>query len=312
MRILARKACAAEETNRRLHSDIPQTPLPPGLQDKISLLQPYIEKSDDIVKRSFSAGRGLDIEAVAVYINAVIDKNMLNEDVLRPLMLADAEYDHSQSDPLKLFQEKIVHVGNIKSIDNLNSLVHHIYDGMLVLLFNGISTVLAVEIHGGEFRAVDEPPGERTIRGSREGFVEILDVNISMIRRRLRDPNLVVKKTVVGKRTRNQVAILYVEDIASPELVAELERRLDAIDIDGIVASGYIEQFIEDQPSAIFPQVWSSERPDKLTMKLLEGRIVIIPDGTPLALSMPSLFIEFMQASEDYYERTWVRHTRDC
>ncbi|MGE5391512.1 MAG: spore germination protein [Deltaproteobacteria bacterium] len=304
MRVLPRKPLRNQPVIRREQDDISNEILPPGLEEKLSLLKPYIKNSDDIINRSFNIGMNSKLRAALIYIESGIDKQTLNEDILRPLMQADLPPDEGYADPVANIADYLLTVGDVKSTDQLKEAVHYIYDGMVMLLVDGMNQVVVVDIHDGEFRAIDEPPGERTVRGSREGLVEILDVNISMIRRRLRDPKLVVKKTMVGKRSRNPVAILYVEDIAAPELVAEVERRIAVIDTDGIVASGYIEQFIEDQPSALFPQVWSSERPDKLTMKLLEGRIVIIVHGTPLALVVPSLFVEFLQATEDYYERT--------
>ncbi len=305
MKVLPRKPPADNSVTRREHSDIPSTVFPSSLQEKIELIDPYVSKNDDIVKRTFMVGGGLNIKAQAVYINAVIDKDFINEFILRPLMHADLNAT-AGADLFEYIAERMINTGEIKNASDLYTLIHSIFDGMVAVLFDGLDKVLVIDIHGGEFRPVDEPPGERTIRGSREGLVEILDVNLSMIRRRLRDPKLVVKKTIIGKRSRNQVAILYVEDIADPNLVQELQRRLNAIDTDAIVATGYIEQFIEDSPSALFPQIWSGERPDKLTMKLLEGRIVIISHGTPLALVVPSLFIEFFQATEDYYERTFI------
>jgi len=304
MRVLPRKPLKSDSLIQRNQEEIENTTFPPGLEEKLSLIKPYINNSDDIINRSLNIGKDSKRRAVLIYIESVIAKPILNEDILRPLMLADLTPEEGSPDLAQRVADHLLMVGVVKLTDLLKETVHYIYDGMVLLLVDGMSRVLAIDIHDGEFRAIDEPPGERTVRGSREGLIEILDVNISMIRRRLRDPKLVVKKTIVGRRTRNPVAIIYVEDIASPELVAEVERRIAAIDTDGIVASGYIEQFIEDQPSALFPQVWSSERPDKLTMKLLEGRIVIIVHGTPLALVVPSLFVEFLQASEDYYERT--------
>jgi hypothetical protein len=115
-----------------------------------------------------------------------------------------------------------------------------------------------------------------------------------------------VQKTTVGRRTRTQVAVIYIEDIADPHVVEEVKQRIQSINIDGLVASGYIEQFIEDDPYSLFPQAFITERPDKAVTYLLEGRIVIIADNTPLSLVVPVLFVQFLQASEDYYERTHI------
>ena len=173
-------------------------------------------------------------------------------------------------------------------------------------MLEGSSQVLSIDIHKTHLRAIEEPPAERGLRGSREGFIESLDVNISMVRRRLRDPKLVVKKTVVGQRTRTQVALLYIEDIADPNIVKEIETRINAINVDGIAASGMLEQFIQDRPWSLFYQHRLTEKPDKAVMQILEGRVLIVVDGTPTTITAPSLFVEFFQSPGDYYERTWI------
>ncbi len=317
MRIIPRKPAPKPETASSNKSNIPENDLPLAIKEKVDMLAPYLDKSEDIIKRSFMVGSNLKIPAQAVYINQIIDTDVLNRQVLEPLMQhGGAEAEALVNNVITMLSNSSLPVGQVMKVRGLREVVHNIYDGLVVVLVDGCQEALVIDIHGGEYRAVDEPPGERTARGPREGFVENMDINISMIRRRLRDPNLVVKKTMVGRRTRTPVAILYIEDIASLDAVNDLRKRLDAIDTDGIVATGFIEQFIEKSPWSPFPQVWSSERPDRLTMKLLEGRIVLIAHGTPLAITAPTLALEFFQASEDYYERTiyssFTRFVRFC
>ena len=174
------------------------------------------------------------------------------------------------------------------------------------MLIDRVKDVLIFDIRGGEHRSPEEPPIERTLRGSREGFVEDIIVNIALIRKRLSDPNLVIEISTIGRRTKTDIAILYIDDIADPELLANIKDKIEQIDVDGIAAIGYIEQFIEDNPRSIFPQLRSTERPDKLVTELLEGKVAIVANGTPWVLIAPSQFINFMQASEDYYERIIV------
>lgn len=304
MRIIPRKPAPSKNQAQAKSAGLPDDPLPLALKDKNDILSPYLDKNEDINKRDFTLGVELKIPARAVYLNQVVDNDVLYRHVLEPLLHFPLTVQEGLTPALiNVLANSAPSVGQVSTAITLKDIIHHIFDGLLVVLVDGYQEVLVVDIHGGEFRTVNEPPGERTTRGPREGFIENLDVNISMLRRRLRDPRLVVKKTVIGRRTRTPVAYMYLEDVASPEVVENLRQRLDAIDVDGILASGYIEQFLEKSPWSIFPQIWSSERPDRLAAKLLEGRVVVIVHGTPLAFTVPTLALEWFQASEDYYER---------
>lgn len=141
------------------------------------------------------------------------------------------------------------------------------------------------------------------MRGPREGFTETLQTNISMLRRRLRSSRLRLEHFTIGRVSRTDVVIAYLKGIARPEIVEEVRRRLKRIDIDGILESGYIEELIEDHPGSIFSLITRTERPDKVAAGLLSGRVAILTDNTPFVLLVPRLFMEGLQASEDYYER---------
>lgn len=308
MRIISRKPYSDQISRVPNLQTIPDTILPVELNEKMQLLNPYINQSTDIITRFFDTDGEKPIQVQAVFVNGVIDDNIFNLHILSPLMSSfHAESKDSQAGNLadRVYREMIT-VGKVTRLQTLDLLVHNIYDGRLVLLFDTSSEFLAIDIQGGPLRALEEPNSEKTLRGSREGFIENVDVNVSLIRRRLHDHRLVVKKTTIGQRTRTPVAILYINDVADPNVVAEVFRRIDSIQTDGILATGYIEQFVEDDPYSLFPQVWNTERPDKMVAALLEGRIGIIANGTPLALVVPALFLHFLQASEDYYEKTFI------
>ena len=299
----------ADKPKNLQNVNIPDITLPENLAEKQTLLKPHIERSHDIINRPFSIGTQQPVDAYAIYINGVIDTDTFNAGILRPLMIyaEDGAKAGSQNPELpEYIARTLLTVGQFRKIDRLADLVRDIYDGMLIIMLEGSSPALAIDIHKAHLRAIEEPPAERGLRGSREGFIESLDVNISMVRRRLRDPKLVVKKTVVGQRTHTQVAILYIEDIADPNIVAEIETRINAINVDGIEASGRLEQFIQDRPWSLFYQHRLTEKPDKAVMQILEGRVLIVIDGTPTTITAPSLFVEFFQAPGDYYELTWV------
>jgi spore germination protein len=156
---------------------------------------------------------------------------------------------------------------------------------------------------GWPMRGVQEPSAETLIRGARDGFNETMKVNITLIRRRIRDPKLKVKYTQVGSRSKTDMAIMYIEDLVNKTVLDTVEKRIKNIDIEAILESSYIEEMIEDDSYSLFPQIENTERPDAAASALLE--VVIAVDNTPTVLIAPAIFVSFMQSSEDYYER-WL------
>ena len=279
--------------------------LPANITTKLNMLQKYIENSSDIIVRSFIIKAEQDINAAVIYMQGVIDTQFLNQDIIKPLMkFNEKEQSFNDNNLLDYITKRLVSIGQIKKKASLDETVQCIYDGLTVLIVNGISEVIVFDIRGGETRTLDEPLLDRTICGPREGFVESLTTNIALIRRKLRDTNLAVEKLIIGKRTRTDVAIMYIKDIANPEIVNEVLNRIKKIEMDGILSTGYINQFIEDNPRSLFPLYREIERADIAVAELLEGRVVIISDQSPLAIVYPALFVEMLQAAEDYSTKT--------
>lgn len=171
--------------------------------------------------------------------------------------------------------------------------------GKTALLTEGQDYILSTTKY--EYRAVNEPPTSVVIRGPREGFNESIKTNISLIRKRLASPNLVIKDFVAGKETKTKIKVLYLNNIVDKNVVKMLLDRLSKIDIDGVVDSYYIEKLISDKPCSLFKQVGQCEKPDIVVAKMLEGRIAIVVDGSPIVLTLPYLLIEDLQSSNDYY-----------
>lgn len=299
-----RKSPVYKSLNDRNHEK-----LSASFDSKKKVLDPYVQKNRDVIFRQITLKGDPRRRAAVVYLEGRVDKQALYEEIFKSLMLeSDAvTLQQGTADQIidKISQTSLT-IGEIKKVNLVQDMVQALFDGFTLVIVDGMAEILVVNIRGGVQRAPDEPPVERTLRGSREGFIEDLSANISMIRRRLRDPNLVIAKSIVGKRTRTELAILYIQDIADPEIVRNIKGKIDQIDVDGISAIGYIEQFIEDNRYSPFPQFKSSERPDKVVMELLEGRVAIMAAGTPWVLIAPTLFVSFLQASEDYYDRPMV------
>ncbi|MCY0875820.1 MAG: spore germination protein [Firmicutes bacterium] len=172
-----------------------------------------------------------------------------------------------------------------------------------LLLIDGEDKALALSVSGWPQRAVAEPETEAVIRGPREAFTENVRTSTALIRRRIHTPDLKMESMQIGRYTQTQVVLCYIENLASPNLIQEVKQRLNRIEIDAVLESGYIEELIEDTPWSPFPQIQNSERPDVVVSLLLEGRFAILTDGTPFALVAPIGLTGAMASPEDYYER---------
>ncbi len=195
--------------------------------------------------------------------------------------------------------------GKIRLLQGPEPAAGFLLDGNL-LLVNEAEGYFGYEIQGWLKREPKEPETERLVRGPREGFTETIDDNVGMIRRWIRDPNLKVEELRVGRRTKTRVNVMYLSGVARPGLVEEVRRRLEAIDIDGVLEAGYLEQLITDRRASFFPLVQATERSDRTASALLEGRVAILVDKSPSTLVVPVTINELYQTSEDYYFSFWV------
>jgi spore germination protein KA len=203
-------------------------------------------------------------------------------------------------------KERALTVGGVKEVADFDVLFHSLLSGDAILLFEGHTQGFAIGVREWNQRSVTEPATETIIRGPRESFTENIRTNTALIRRKIKDRNLWLETRTIGRVTQTDVSIMYIKGIASDKVIDEVRQRLDRIDIDGILESGYIEEFIQDETYTPFPTIYNTERPDVVAADLLEGRVAILVDGTPFVLTAPSLFTQFFQAAEDYYQRADV------
>jgi spore germination protein len=278
-----------------------------NLYKNIEYLDSQFKNCSDIVFRHFLIN---GTKAVLIFVDGLIDNNSIQFNALHEL-LVEAEV---KATPITQLEEKIVSISQVQELKTIGEVIQSVLDGNTVLLADRMNKALALDAKGGTMRSVAEPETEATVRGPREGFNESLRVGTSLIRRKIRSPNLKFIAKKVGAETQTNIAIAYIEGIASPDLLKEVEKRIDRIEIDGILESNYIEELIEDNPWSIFPQMQYTERPDTVAANLLEGRVAIIVDGTPFVLILPTTFWQLFQASEDYYQRyhisffiRWIR-----
>jgi len=266
------------------------------LKDNITFLKELFTDCSDVVFREFNINNK---KACLLFIDGLVDTKSIEFNALYQLL---EEIDEKQLST-DVLEKDVMSFSQVSDSDQIDTVVKKVLDGSTVLIVDSFEKAIIFDAKGGMRRAVAEPETETSIRGPREGFIESLRVNTSLVRRKIRSTTLKIISREVGTETRTGLAILYMENLASPELVNEVIKRIDRIEIDSILESGYIEELIEDSPWSMFPQIQNTERPDSAAANLLEGRVVIIIDGTPFALIAPATFWQFLQASEDYYHR---------
>lgn len=280
-----------------------------SFEHNLNTLKNILGSSTDIVYREFSFGSKMQIKAAVIFLEGMTEKSTINQTIIRPFMhdggLSGLE-DRLQSRNIDVIKDGIISVGEIKKTKSISELVDDCLSGDTIFLLEGSDEALSIQSKGWKTRGIEEPKTEAVVRGPREGFTETISINMTMLRRKIKNPNLTFETMQIGTQTKTSVCIVYLRGIANPKLIKEIKERLGRINTDSILESGYIEEFIEDAPYSIFPTVGNSEKPDKAASKILEGRAAILIDGTPFVLTVPMLFIEGFQSSEDYYSRPYL------
>jgi spore germination protein KA len=267
--------------------------------------------SDLVVKESFVRdSKGQSLRTAVLYLDGLADKQLVHEFILQPM--AQQALPETGNGIGKL--EQLITASNIRRENGRAKLMQALLYSSTLIFVEDEAEGLTVSTEGWEHRIVKEPISEAAIRGPQEAFNEVLRVNTALVRRRIKDPRLAVESLQIGTRSLTDVAVLYLQDVVNPALVREVRRRLQTIVVDGVQDSGQIEEYLEDNPLSPFPQVTNSERVDKTVASIFEGKVVVIVDGSPFALSMPATFASFLYASEDYYGKfmaaTFIRWFR--
>jgi len=271
-----------------------------NLEENITILKQIFTSDETIIFRKFESMNNDRIKCCAIYIDAMIHKELMEQHIIKPIILSNFAEDNCK-DILKVIEHKVIFSGEIKRTGIISDIIDGILYGNTVLLLNESNEVLIINTIEWKTRGIEEPVSENVVRGPREGFNESIDTNISLIRRKIISPDLKFVYKQIGTRTKTRVCICYLEGVALEPIIKEVMKRLDEINIDGILESGYIEELIRDEPLLPFKTIGSTERPDVVASKLLEGRVAVLCDGTPEALTMPYILMEAFQANEDYY-----------
>jgi len=286
-----------------------------NLEKNIKVIENAFQNCGDIVKRRFFVGEKKEIAVYMIYTDNIVNGSAIEESILTNIMNR-CRIDGKKEGMLKRLNEEVIAIGEMTEVKTFQEIFDAVLLGDTILLMDGNDIALQASTKGFPSRGVSEAKTEVVVQGPKDAFTEIGATNIVLIRRRIRDTKLKVKRTKVGKRSKTDVAILYMEDIVRKEILQEVENRINQIDIDVILDSGYIDQLLENKWLSPFPQLQMTERPDKASSALLEGRVVIVIDNTPFVVMVPATLNVFFQAAEDYYDRwgimSFIRLIRYC
>ncbi|ENH96632.1 spore germination protein [Gracilibacillus halophilus YIM-C55.5] len=277
------------------------------LNENIKNLENLLGKPDDLVVRKFRV-RGTNHRCAIAYIEGLVDTQYIRNQVMSHIQL-DEDLNQIPDQKQALFEtlyEEIMSATAVKKKKTLDDLSKGILSGSTIFYLDGLAEVFVISSQGWEKRQIQEPVSETLIRGPREGFVENIRTNIVLIRRYIQDPNLRFETHKVGRRSKKNLVVSYVDGVIHPDIVQEVNRRLQTIDMDDAPETGFIEQWIEDSFLSPFPQMMNTERPDKVAASLLQGKVAILLDGTPFVLIAPTTLGNSLQSPEDYYERWTV------
>ncbi|MBQ9104455.1 MAG: spore germination protein [Clostridia bacterium] len=259
------------------------------LKDKLS--------SSDL---QFSAIKVGKYSGLIVFVKDIVDKTQIGELIIKPLLDFNGNLCEEDLSVSILAPEK-------KCVYHLPDCIKEVVNGNAILIVDGLNVAFSLGVIKVEKRAITEPPTATVIKGPREGFVESLPVNISLMRRRIKSPDLTFENAcVLGKYTNTPITLCYIKGVADNDLVKKLKDRLNSIEIDGVLDSSYIAKFLGEHKTSLFKQVGNTEKPDVLTSKIMEGRVAIFVEGSPIAITVPYLLIEDFQSPSDYYNSPYT------
>ncbi|MFP7295893.1 spore germination protein [Neobacillus niacini] len=307
---------APDKSNRRLLKK------PIKIEDKIRTIEKKVEEAEVCLEFSVdnmqaevvtAFGNSADLKVIEggkserifsiIFLESMVDSTSLKETTSKFLSSTSFEKEHlSNIDELTAFCKGIFGGASCKIASSRDEIIYEIINGSIVIVVEGIDNALSVNLMNGEKRSVAEPTSQTVIRGPKDAFIESISTNVSLIRRRIRNKNLHFEQYTIGEDTKTTVYLGFFYGIANESILQEVRNRLKKIKVSSIFESGNIEELIADKTFTLFPQALNTERPDTVAANLMEGKMVILIDGTPFALIVPAVFVSFFESPEDYYQ----------
>lgn len=276
--------------------------MPTALVEKLKTLRTLAGDSEDLNIRSFTLN---GVAMSSVVYDGMVSKELMAQMIMKPLLcepFAPTDGAHEI--------HAFIHSGTVMATDlydatTFDQLFRFMSSGFLAIMIDGLSAVVVIGAQGFFFRSVSEPTNETNEKASKEGFVEPVRVNMSLLRRRIKTPKLKFEIITAGTVSQTDICLCYLHDRVSKSLLKQVKRQINKLDIDMVLTSGYVAPFLESERVSLFSDVGTTERPDTLCAKIKEGRIGILIDGTPFALIVPYLFSENFQTMDDYVNRPY-------
>lgn len=274
-----------------------------NIDENLSLFNNEIKDCDDIKSRTMYLGEKANVKACIFYVEVAINNITIEESVIGKFITK--MMDMPKEEQYEFLSHNALGITDVKELPTLEEALMGVMIGDGVIFIDGYDKAIKIKSKGYPMMGVSSSESEKSLRGSKEGFCDAVKANTALIRKRIRNPKLKVKERIMGNVTQTTVAILYVDSYARKSVLEEINKRLDKIekDIDYLNDSGIIEQLTEEAPYSPFPQYQTTERPDKAAMSLMEGRVILMVDNSPVALILPTFYNSFFKTADDYFLR---------
>ncbi len=272
-----------------------------SLTDLTVRVRAVASNTDDLLIHRHTAN---GCEMAVIMFEGLVANLQVSDLLLRPLAHIPPEANTSEK-LLAWLRGDVLLASDKKEVRTYGELLRLAMSGFALVVIDGQQTAIALGYQGFNVRGISEPSAEMNLRGSREGFVESIVTNVSMVRRRMKSPKMVVESLTLGTLSNTTVKLLYLSDVVSVELLEKIKKRLGEVKINVLLDSGYLQPFLDRSKFSIFSGVGTTERPDTLCAKISEGRVAVMVDGTPFALIVPYLFVEHFQSLDDYSHRPY-------
>ena len=269
-----------------------------SMDENIKIVQEIFKNDNTLRLRQFQ-NQYSNLQGCIFFINDMVDTTIINDHVLKPILENKVLLD--DIDYISYLSTQIIVSSNLHLSTAIDDLVDSIVSGNTVLILEGYSQFIIISTGAWKARAVEEPNSEKVLRGPKEGFTESLTTNLTLIRRKIRSRDLKFHYMTIGERTRTKICVCYIDGLAHQDILNNIIDKIENIYIDGVVDIRYIEEFVDDNPFSLFETSYTSEKPDVVSGKILEGRVAVLVDGSPSVMTAPSLFIESFMAGDDYY-----------
>lgn len=271
-----------------------------------SELNEIFSKSTDIELREFIINANGQYKAYLFCVDGLIDTMNFDEAVLRPISLNEKLSEcGSEDEIINLLKDGVCYHAFAGITDDADKLIQYVLSGNAAIFFDK-GKAIYFDVRSFDKRSVEEPQEESSVKGAKDSFVESIRTNTSLIRRRIRSKHLIIEQGTLGKVSNIDYAICYIDNIANMQIVKRLKNRLESINVDNVPTASFIEENIIDNKNSIFPQAFYSQRPDRVSSNLTDGRVVLIIDGLPIVYMFPCQFVSLMQSPEDYSQNFFI------